>query len=134
MANEGFGVLSTIMSGATSASQKFSTTLSSKGAQFLFIYNTFTFSTDALTEYHVDVSDDGGTTWFICPDTIRGTTNTTVGADMGASENWRLVVPLGPVAGATARKVRVTAKAASTGSTLVVQARFDRSPVPVMIS
>jgi len=134
MANEAFGSLTTVMSGATSASQKFSTTLLSKGAHYLYVYNTFTFSTDALNEYHVDVSDDGGATWFICPDTIRGTTNTTVGADIGANEKWRVVVNLGAIAGSAARRVRITAKAAGTGSTLVVQARFDRAPVPVLVS
>lgn len=124
MANEGYGATSTIMSGATAATQANSTVLIPKGADRLFLYMQFDYTSSNLTDFRVELSFDGGSTWFI--DAKPSSWRTTA---ISADTNWRTVVDLGNFQGSNANlRVRVGATAAGTGSTLLVKARFNRVP------
>lgn len=124
MANEAFGSTDTILSITLTASQQNSTVLYPKGAELLFLYSNFDYSSSNLNDFRVEISDDGGTTWRIEPLTWRTTA-------LSADEKWRSVVNLGYVQGTNAnRQVRVGATGAGTTGTLVVKARFNRRPYP----
>jgi len=131
MANEGFGVTSTIQTLTLSGTQS-TTAANFEGAEFAAVYLVFTASGTTISAFDVQVSDDAGTTWVKLPTRQRGSGNG--GTDITVSENWRVLVP-GIIRNASnRRRVRVTTTSSGGTGTLAFKIRFNRRPVPVMVS
>ena len=132
MANEGFGVTSTVQTIALNGGSQTSTAANFRGADYAAVYAVYTHGNGNITAFDVQVSDDSGTTWVDLPTAQRGSGNG--GTDISVSENWRVVVPGAPRASSTPRQVRFAVTSGDSTGTLAFKVRFNRRPVPVMVS